>query len=358
MVAGGGARGSVAVLLLEADVASSSFVDRRRSGARQRIRLVVVTFDRPRKSSSRSTRTPYRAARCVSMWTRRALALALVAWCALTRAPFRVRGRRGRDGRPGRARSGRVPICVQSCEIVASARDGHVRAGGAGDGLRGSDGGGARPARRASTQAHARTQRAPHRGGVLDTFCEDLDRDGRRAKAQPRRVRNPREQSRPAPVADPRLRRGTEKHARLPVRAIGGGCARASSRAGSSEPETRRRRRRRLFAFVRRGRVRGAVGKNNNGCSARRPPRDRDSRRLRLRLRLSRFAVFLRNPPLARFRILNPPPAPSPVPPSRLFGTRACPWDNLAGASSPRVASPRASSARVSLACSGLQPRE
>ena len=88
MVAGGGARERRRGAIIEADVASSSFVDRRRSSARQRIRLVVVTFDRQRKSSSRSTRTPYRAARCVSMWTRRALALALVAWCALTRAPF------------------------------------------------------------------------------------------------------------------------------------------------------------------------------------------------------------------------------------------------------------------------------
>ena len=175
MVAGGGARERRRGAIIEADVASSSFVDRRRSSARQRIRLVVVTFDRPRKSSSRSTRTPYRAARCVSMWTRRALALALVAWCALTRAPFASAGGAAGMDDPD-ARSGRVPIC-QSCEIVARALETAMYA------LEepGTDSAGLTEEEHA--QRGARRRRLTHGRSelriaeVLDTFCEDLDRD-------------------------------------------------------------------------------------------------------------------------------------------------------------------------------------
>ena len=174
MVAGGGARERRRGAIIEADVASSSFVDRRRSSARQRIRLVVVTFDRPRKSSSRSTRTPYRAARCVSLWSRRALALALVAWCAPARAPFPSAGGAAGMDDPD-ARSGRVPIC-QSCEIVARASETTVYA------LEepGTDSAGLTEEH---AQRGARRRRLTHGRSelriaeVLDTFCEDLDRD-------------------------------------------------------------------------------------------------------------------------------------------------------------------------------------
>ena len=128
-----------------------------------------------RLSSSLSTRIPFRAARCVSMWTRRALALALVAWCALTRAPFASAGGAAGMDDPD-ARSGRVPIC-QSCEIVARALETAMYA------LEepGTDSAGLTEEEHA--QRGARRRRLTHGRSelriaeVLDTFCEDLDRD-------------------------------------------------------------------------------------------------------------------------------------------------------------------------------------
>ena len=110
------------------------------------------------------------------MLTRRALALALVAWCALTRAPFACAGGASGTDDPPDARSGRVPSC-QSCEIVARALETAMYA------LEepGTDSAGLTEEEHA--QRGARRRRLTHGRSeiriaeVLETFCEDLDRD-------------------------------------------------------------------------------------------------------------------------------------------------------------------------------------
>ena len=77
---------------------------------------------------------------------------------------------------------------------------------------------------------------------VLETFCEDLDRDDtvvRPGNLGP--LRNPRVQSRRR-RRGPRLRRGTEKHARLPMRTIGTGVPALGLAPGvlNLRPATRR----------------------------------------------------------------------------------------------------------------------